>query len=234
TLKGFAFVSHGADDNTTVSIAASAASKGGKAMKAEVKAWAESMGIDVENIDDDQKAAIEANYAGLNAKAKKAPASSNPFEQRKIEAQRRNGIREVADKFISMRGEWDVDYITAVEKMCNHAIEANMSVQEFRAEMYEASFADARPMRPTPKQSGLTNRILEAALCQAGRLPNIEKHFSDEELQLAYDRFRDGIGLNQFIMLCAEANGYRSDSASRVTLDAQRAAFRMHGGYRPI
>src|SRR5574343_552879 len=46
TLRGFAFVSHGADDNTTVTIAASAANKGGSGMKtisAAAEAWFKKM-----------------------------------------------------------------------------------------------------------------------------------------------------------------------------------------------
>lgn len=43
-LKGFGFVSHGADDNTSVTIAASAASQKGMQMDAELKAWIEEMG----------------------------------------------------------------------------------------------------------------------------------------------------------------------------------------------
>jgi hypothetical protein len=230
TLKGFAFVSHGADDNTTVSIAASAASTGGSEMKAEVKAWAEEMGIDVENASEEQLATIEANYAGRSGKKSAQKAASNPFEAAKLEAERRMDIKAIADRFLEKR-PGDIEYIEQIRKLHDHAIEANMLAQEFRTNMYEIMFADARPI-PTGANSAarnLSNRILEAALCQSGKLPSIEKHFSDQELQYAHDRFKGTIGLNQFILLCAESSGYRSDSASRVTLDAQRAAFHMTG-----
>ena len=58
---------------------------------------------------------------------------------------------------------------------------------------------------------------------------DIEKHYTDQELQAAYDHFKDGIGLNQFLLLGAEANGYRGTSGGKMTLEAQRAAFRLNG-----
>lgn len=234
TLKGFAFVSHGADDNTTVTIAATAAQSKGNDMDPKIKAWAEGMGIDVDNATPEQLATIEANYAGRNGKKPAKIEASSPFEARKIEAKRQNDIREIADKFIERRPN-DVEFIEAVEKMVDHAIEAKMEARDFRAEMYEQQVPLSHTV-PTPRGrgNGLNNRILEAALCQAGRLSNIEKHFSDQELQAAYDQFKDGIGLNQFILLGAEANGYRGTSGSKVTLEAQRAAFRLNGGHRPI
>lgn len=229
TLKGFAFVSHGADDNTTASIAARAASHKEKTMKPEVKAWIEAMlpSVDLESLSAEEVANLEANYAGQNGKKKTVAAtSSNPFEQRRIEAKRREEIRDIADRYIEQRKS-DIQEISAIEKMHDHAIEAGMSVQDFKLELYESGMPVARPIHASPKNLGLTDRILEAALCQAGRLPNIEEKFTDQELQAAHTRFRGGIGLNQFILLCAEANGYRGDSASKVTIEAQRAAFRM-------
>ena len=64
TLKGFAFVSHGADDETQVKIAASAAHSQEKKMDPELKAFIEAIGLDPENIEADALAAIKANFAG--------------------------------------------------------------------------------------------------------------------------------------------------------------------------
>jgi hypothetical protein len=100
TLKGFGFVSHGADDNTTATIAASAASSASKGnkMKTEVKAWAEAMGLDVDNATADQIATIEANYAGKSAPAKKVEAGLTGFEAKKAERSRVDQITEYALK----------------------------------------------------------------------------------------------------------------------------------------
>lgn len=233
-LKGFAFVSHGADDNTTATIAATAASMKGKTMDAAIKAWAEGMGIDVDNATPEQIAVIEANYAGQNKKPAKVAAAGNPFELRKIEAQRQKDIRDIADQWAAKR-DTDLEWISSIEKMHDHAIEAKMSVQEFRNELYESCIPAAHTV-PQPRQQdrGLSNRVLQAALAETGRLSNRDKQFTDQELQLAHDRFPNGISLGQLFHVCAEANGYRGP-VGQVNLDMQRAAFRMTpGNARPI
>lgn len=79
-----------------------------------------------------------------------------------------------------------------------------------------------------------TDRVLEAAICQAGRLGSdddlIRKHrFTDQELQTAHDRFRGRIGLRQIFFLAAEAHGYRNNHSSEITTEVQNAAFGMLG-----
>lgn len=223
TLKGFAFVSHGADDNTQVTIAATAAKE--SEMKAEVKAWAEGMGIDVDNASPELIATIEANYEGKNGKKLGKVEASNPFEARKQEAKRRDDIKSIADKFIERR-DGDLEYIEAIEKMCDHAIEAGMSAQEFRSEMYESMVPLSHTVpKPSNRDRGLNDRILQAAVCSVGRLANLEKEFTDQELQAAHTRFPNGISLSQLFILAAEANGYRGTSGGQVTLEVQRAAF---------
>lgn len=229
-LKGFAFCSHGADDNTSVAIAAIAAHTKGTTMKAEVKKWVEAMlpSVDIDSLSAEEIANLEANYEGQNGKKPTVKAGANIFETRKIEAKRQNDIREIADKFIERRPN-DVEYIEAVEKMVEHAIDAKMEARDFRAEMYEQSVPLAHTV-PSPREraGGLTNRLLEAAVCQAGRLENIEKHFTDQELQAAHTRFPRGIGLNQLILECADFNGYRGRGRD-ITIEAQRVAFGMTG-----
>lgn len=233
TLKGFAFVSHGADDNTTASIAASAASTKEKSMKAEVKAWAESMGIDVDNASDEVIATIEANYEGKNGPKPKKIEATNPFEGRKIEAKRRADIRELADNYVK-RNQYDPEWITACEKAYEHAIEAGMSAQEFRTEMAESMFPMATTV-PTisSRDPRLTTEVIEAAICQAGRLDNLEKHFDARTLQAAHDRYKGRIGLKEIFIDAAEANGFRGRRAD-VTEDVLRAAFSKQDTRREI
>ncbi len=251
-LKGFAFVSHGADDNTSATIAASAAStKEQKMLKPEVKAWAAEMlpSLDLENISDQEAANLEANYNGLNGKKAQAIKASTPFEAAKLEAKRREELRDIADKLIERRGlSVTQDEIIAIEKMYDHAIEAAMSPTEFRCELYEATVPMGHTVRATnrDKHSQLTNKVLEAAICQAGHLPekdrNGKPHFDDQTMQLAHDRFKGNISLCQFLLLAAEANGHNNGYSRDVNRDVLRAAFankyggqiRGAGGYSTI
>lgn len=229
-LKGFAFVSHGADDNTTATIAASAAhQKKGLHMKAEIKAWAEGMGVDCDNLNAEQVATIEANYEGKNGKKSPVKASADPFEARKLEAQRRTEIQAYADSMAAKR-EGDVEWINSIEAMCAHAIDSKMGVNEFRIELQEAMAPQGfSVVAPRSRDNGLNNRVLEAAVCMAGQMSDddlIKKHrFTDQDLQTAHDKFKGRIGLKQLFFLAAEANGYRSQYSSDITPEVQNAAF---------
>jgi hypothetical protein len=229
TLKGFAFVSHGADDNTSATIAAQAASaKEPNQMKAEVKAWVESLGLKADELTAEQSANFEADFEGREGKriAAEKKKTSNPFEQRKLEAKRCDEIREIADKMIERRGRMITEKeISDIEKMCDHAIEAGMTPIEFKVELQDATLPVGNTIRATQGRGReLTERILEAAVCQHGRLPDLDKFYSDQEQQYAHDRFKGRISLKQLFLVCAQANGYQ-ESTMDVTLDVQRAAF---------
>ena len=238
TLKGFAFVSHGADDNTEVTIAAAAASSKGKTMKAECKAWVERMlpDLDLDTLSAEAVANLEADFEGRQQKPAKVKASSDPFESRKLEAKRRREVREIADRYLELRNS-DEDEIVAVEKMHDHAIKAEMTVQDFRIELYESSLPVAHaPIRGRDRDTNpkVLAKVMEAAICKAGRLANHEKMFDDQTLQMAHDKFPNGIGLKQLFLLCAEFNGHRGGYSGDVTLDVHNAAFGMAGGQRQI
>lgn len=233
-LKGFAFVSHGADDNTTASIAARAASPKEKTMEPQLKAWIESMGFVADELSEDQLAGLTANYNGKNGKKPAIAASSDPFEERKIEAKRRRELRDIANKYIDLKNA-DEDEIIAIERMHDHAIEAGMSTQEFRLELYESSVApSSAPIRGAASEypKGMLNKVLEAAICMHGRLPNHEKMFDDRVLQAAHDKFPRGISLKQVFLMAAQANGHRQHGFD-VDVETQRAAFCLNGN-RPI
>ena len=225
TLKGFAFVSHGADDNTSVSIAAEAAHHKEKIMKAEVRAWAEAMGVDVDNLTPEQAATIEANYEGLQPKPQpiRKPKLVDAIEAKRIEQERVDAITQRALDACDAR-PYEIDKIKA---LAEEAIESKWSVEKFRIELLEATVPMSHTVPGAMRDRGLTPRVVEAAICMAGRLEGHEKMYSDQELQAAHDRFRNGVGLKQLFLLAAEANGYRSSYSQDVTIDVQRAAFGM-------
>ena len=231
TLKGFAFVSHGADDNTSATIAASAASSTRRNdMDPKFKAWIEAMGFDADSLTDDQVAGLQANYDGKLKKPAKVAASDNPFEARKLEAKRRQEMRDVADRMIEARDSDEAE-IHEIEKMYDHAVKAGMSTQEFRLELYETTLPQARAPRIHARHnSRYTNRIIEAAVCQAGRLSDQEKRFDDQTLQAAHDAFKGRIGLKQLLLIAAQDRGYQANFATEVNIEVQRAAFGMQGG----
>ena len=227
TLKGFAFVSHGADDNTTVTIAAQSALSKEKKMDKELKAWIESIGFTVDDLTPEQLEGLKANYEGKTRKP--TGSSTTPtrlldgIETRRLEKERVETITSRALDACDAR-PYHIDQIKA---LAQEAIEGKWSVEKFRIELLESSIPMAGPVSSGIKDRGMTPKVLEAAICMAGRLDNHEKLFTDQELQAAHDRFRSGIGLKQIFLLGAEANGYRAPYSGDVTIDVQRAAFGM-------
>jgi hypothetical protein len=226
TLKGFAFVSHGADDNTTVSIAAIAAHSQEKIMDKELKAWIEAMGFVVDDLTAEQLVGLKANYEGRQPpveKPIKRTKLSEGVEAKQKEQERVDAITERALDACDARPH-EIDKIKA---LADEAIEGKWTVEKFRLELLEATVPMASGVAIHTKDRGLTPKVLEAAICMAGRLPECEKAFSDQQLQAAHDRFRNGISLGQVFILGAEANGYRAPYSNGVTIEVQRAAFGM-------
>lgn len=235
-LSGFAFVSHGADDNTTARIAATspdgADTPKERKMDKELRAFIEAMlpGVDVETLSDQAIANLKADMEGKDGKRPSPPPSvtaDSPFEARKRERNRREEIRQIADKFCEMR-PWDIE---AVEKMYDHAIEAGMSAKDFKMEMYESSIPVATaPMQPRIRDKQLNAELLEAAICLTAGLKTVDKKYGDETLQAARDRFPNGIGLQELYLVCARANGLPERLSSQVTLEVQQYAYGINAG----
>lgn len=226
TLRGFAFVSHGADDNTTVSIAATAANNNKEPnMDPELKKWIEAMGFDVDALSESQIAGLTANYHGRQPeKPVKKLSLTDGIEARKVENERIEAITEYALRAC----EQQPFHIDAIRQLAEQAIEAKWAVDKFRLELLESTMPQSHGVfAPRHDRNRVTNRVLEAAVCMTGRLAGHEEMFDDQTLQAAHDRFPHGIGLNQLLLIGAEANGYRSNHSSQVTIEAQRAAFGM-------
>lgn len=234
TLKGFAFVTHGADDNTTVAIAAAAALNPEKKMKPEVKKWlaATLPSLDLDNLTDEQIASFEADFDGIETRRKKTDLKASDLgtamEKKKAEHERREAIVEIAGKACDAR-PYDIDKI---KELAEEAIDGSWAVDKFRLELLEASLPPSHGVfQSRTRDKGLSNQVVEAAICMSGRLDGHEKMFSDEVLQTAHEKFRNGIGLKQLYVLAAEANGYKQNGYD-VTIETQRAAFGMLGQNR--
>lgn len=226
-LTGFAFVSHGADENTTAAIAAQAGrKKKGKPMKIsdDVRAFiaAAMPEADVQSMTDDEIENLKLDFAGSSKPRKKITGSfSDTMDDFQKEQARQNEITECAVKLM----ERNPHHTEQIRATAETAISEKWPVNDFRLKCYDG-MNSLTPVGPNfgGRSAKLDGRVLEAAVAQVGRLKNIDKHYSDQELQLAHDRFRSGIGLKQLLVIAAEANGYRSHGY-QVDVALQRAAF---------
>jgi hypothetical protein len=225
TLKGFGFVSHGADDNTTATIAASAASSAkGNTMEPKFKKWVEAMGFDADTLTADQISGLQANYAGQNAPKKtEINGGLSGFEAKKAERSRVDAITDYALKACDSQPH----NIDSIKELAEQAIEAKWPLDKFRLELLEASAPSSYSPFVGRRDERLNNQVLEAAVCQAANLAGHEKLFNDQTLQMAHDRFKSTIGLNQLMHIAAESNGYRAGGGAQMSVDVQRAAFGM-------
>lgn len=232
-LKGFAFVSHGADEFTEVTIAATAANKKGKAMpKKEVLDFIESMGLDASELTADQLANIEANYAGRDgrppAKPKAKPGTGSQsldevFAAERAAQEREARIAEITAREIDANKHAGPDFIAGLEKKARAAVVEGWEPDRFELELLR----HIRPQSHTvysDDDERPTKEVIEAALCKAGGLQTLEKQFPAKVLELSDRHFPRGLGLVEFFLMAAKQNGYRSSSIE-VGRDCLQAAF---------
>lgn len=238
TLKGFGFVSHGADDNTTVAIAASAASnQEKKKMRAEVKAWIKATfpkftDDDIEAMDDSTVLAFENTFdVNAGGKAKEAPkqevkaTAGDSVEKELLEAKRREELEEIAASYLSKvpTETKTTEFIGGIAKIKATAIEESWSPTKLDMELLRCSIPMSRTVSIHTSEKKLSNDVLEAAICLAGSLNGIEKHYSEQALEAASKRFNHGISLGELFNICAADRGFRSSSV-RVNQEMQNAA----------
>lgn len=231
-LKGFAFVSHGADDNTSATIAASAASTKEIKMKAEVKEWIEkrfpTVASNIPEMTAEEVENWEADFEGREGQRKESSqkASGDSISRELLDAQRRDQIESINANFLSgMRAELkSAEFLNGIKTLRQEAIDGGWTPDKYETELIRRTVPLAQTVRAPKDRKALNDDILTAALCQSGGLNDIDKHFSDEVLQRAKDRFKEGIGLNELLILAARDRGYQHDGY-RANLDVQRAAF---------
>ncbi len=135
----------------------------------------------------------------------------------------------------------EVERIAAIRKLCSGEfpqIEARAirdGWDEARTEL--EILRESRPKAPaahTPDKS-VNAQVLEAACLLTGRVDNVEAMFDERTLDVATERFRGGLGLQELLLEAAWANGYtgRNFRDSRAVL---RAAFPsvVEAGYSTI
>lgn len=134
-LYGIAFVPRGADETTSVTIAAKAATIKGGAKMPEYEDWLESMGLKAEAMTDEQKKATMQAYAALKAASVKAaaddkepPVDAEPADDKKdmaatakwdavdIRAAHADALDELDRKLLEDEDEAPADVLAAAKK----------------------------------------------------------------------------------------------------------------------
>lgn len=119
------------------------------------------------------------------------------------EQRRQSAIRDLSSRYNVRRAAVDNREVDIVA----HAIENNWTVERTELFMLKA----ARPTDSPIQGNGQVSQeaVLQCALFKAGRLKNVDEMFSPQVQEMAHKEFPRGLGLQEIVMIAAQANGYQ-------------------------
>ena len=247
TLGEISFVPLGADDATSARLAAAAASSVVRVEPMNFEKWLEGMGLALAELNDDQQTKLRAKFDGEqkalvvtqgNARAEAAQqlnAQKQTPSQDQSQAERTQTLEQI---FAEQRKEQArIDEITRItaenvrerpmmtdelEKMSAAAIAGKHTPEAYELAVLRASRPTPGVIRkPVDRKVG--EKVVTAALCKAGGLKDIGKHFDERTLEAADDQYEHGIGLKELLLLAARENGHQGISQGNIKAMLQAA-----------
>lgn len=218
-LRGFAFVSHGADDDTTVQIAAEAAHLQEAHMDPAFEAYltkhhpnhADMQAAEINLIEATWKTARQDIGSPEPQKKRSSFADIRAEKQRELD--RQDAIKDIAASMMDQ-------FPTAMDAIADATEQAlgdkAIQASDFKLRMYEETQSLSKPVPPTRRTDRIDARMIEAAMCMTIGLPNIDKHFDPQTIEAAERRFHGGIGLAESLQFACAQNGHLNVSPRNV------------------
>lgn len=212
-LTDLAFVSHGASDGNAVTIAASAAKD--EPMN-EFEKFCASLGIDLDAATPEQKANAEKAFAKQSKTTADdsftATVSSIASEAR-LAKQHEDKIGAIARAAMKDHPA----YIDQIESLAKAALESQTDPDKFELELIRATRTKSGQFRAQMAGTPDDPRVIEAAICVAAGLPDVEKKFNERTLD-AVDRsgLAKGFSIQSMLMQAAHHNGYSCRPGERI------------------
>jgi len=226
TLKEISFVALGADPQTSASVAASSPGSPISESDMNFDAWLQAKGFDPAALSDTQRNTLRAMYDHEHPPAAPAPAPAPAAQPVQVQAASLDQILAEARREEQRQAEITritAEAITArpmmldeLERMSRAAVEARTSPLEYELTILRQTRAPAGPMGLFKRDRKATGKVIEAAICLAGGLEKPEKHFDEQTLNAADERFPHGLGLRDLLMMAARENGYTGPTSSDV------------------
>jgi phage major head subunit gpT-like protein len=236
TFGEVSFVALGADDATSARLAASAAEQTVRVNPMTLEAFVEKQGFVLADLTEQQTAFFKAAHARETAPPPAPPAAppavppvqatatqtlDEIFAKRRAEDDRIRQITEITAKAIDDRPFYTDEF----EKMARTAIEAKIDPKDYELEVLRASRApNTVAGRGGKVDRKASEKVITAALCMAGGLPEVEKSFDAQTLEAAHERFPHGVGLGEVLLMAARENGF-ADVSTRNIKGLLKAAF---------
>jgi len=259
-LYGVAFLARGADSTTSVKIAATAATTlGENQMKFEE--WIIAMGFSVATLTDVQTAKLrekfeaEVKASGVTVEPGKAPeiqgkgGTAFDLDGLKVAyAKHENEIEATAFEYSGKvpahkLSEIKAEAMAAGYKLKREALQHEWAPTRFEVEAIKAHYDFKAKCLEVSRPSGpaihagskdMSGEVIEAAMANTLRISGVEKSYSDKTLQAAHTQFKSGLGIQQAIMIAAEANGMHVSTGLKVDQGSISDLFRFAFGRQPI
>jgi phage major head subunit gpT-like protein len=257
-LSEVSFVALGADDSTTAAMtAALSTSPVQEPPTMNFDDWLKSLGLDPATLTPEAVAALQKAYDAEKsaADAEASKAADAPEKAKAARAAMAVAIKAAhkpavvakpaqADHLQAQREKAaaDVERVAALHaiaaghpKILAQAIREGWAAEKTELEVLRASRAQA-PAIHSGSLSGVTDLILQAAVCLSGRHSEAESLFDEKTLEAAAKKFRRGIGLQEMLLEAAYANGYQGRSFRQDPQGVLRAAFALQasGGFSTV
>lgn len=232
-LYGVAFLARGADETTSVSIAASAAEP--KEIDMKFAEWIEAMGYTADDLTDVQSAALTKKYDAeikASAVAPEVIADGLKFDIAGLQlafAKSDLSIDAAASEYAGKvetvaLNEIKASGLVAVGKLKRQALDEEWAPTRFEVEVIKAEYGMRADMLEKTRPKGpaihshdttISSEVIEAAACRGLGL-DVEKSYKPEVLESAQRQFRN-LGLQEMFVIAASANGY--SGRQRVNTD---------------
>lgn len=235
-LTDLAFVSHGADEGNAVTIAASAAKD---QPMTEFEKFCASLGIDLETCTTEQKANAEKMFSKLAKPGEDSFTTTvaSIASEARLAKQHEDKIGTIARAAMKDHP----GYIDEIEAMAKAALESRTDPDKFELELIRATRSKSGQFRAQLAGTPDDPRVIEAAICVAAGLPDVDKKFSEKTLD-AVDRsgLAKGFSIQSMLMQAAHHNGYSCRPGERIHAGNLRtilehalppAGYRAHLGF---
>lgn len=240
-VYGVAFLGRGADEGTTVTLAAGAAVLFEENTMLFAQ-WLTALGFEDETkLTDSQKAALQAKYDKEVADLKAGHGDPDPdptppppaFDLDALKAAYASHEAVIETKAFEYAGKVKADKLATLKAgalqaavaLKSKALQQEWAPQRFEVEAMKAAMEYERELFRAEAPTGpaihagagnLTGDVLQAAMAQRLRIPDHEKDYEPKVLQAAHDAFRGRVGLQQLLLLAAQQNGYNCGPWQRV------------------
>ena len=236
-LYGVAFLPHGADENTTVQLAASAVEFSHvKGADMPFDKWVEAMGFDAESLTDVQRERLQAKFqAEITASASEEKVvEATDFDVGDIKAAAAEHLNDLEASFAEYEGEVPASKFAeikatalkqhremkakAIREKWNPAkfeVESVRAVSGVKLDLVRAGASHEGPAIHVSKRDEMSPAVIEAALALTMGMPNVEKQYKAEALEAADKNYKN-IGIQQILLMAASANGMPVNAGQRV------------------